>query len=507
MDPVTHTLIGVGLGNGLFRKRLGPAAVPILALAANLPDVDTVVHLTGDSTALLIRRTFGHSIVMFPIWSLLFALVLRRIFPRVRLPTLFGLGLLGCGVHVFFDLINSFGVMVLWPFSSWRPELAIAFIIDLILTGLLAAPLLLALSARLRPLLARFSRASLVAVTAYLALCGAARWTTGRLLAEEVRARGARPEFLYVFPEPLGPHRWRGVVREDDVYEVFLLHALTGEIELKDRLISQVGDPNVARVRETSLSRRIEDFFKAPVWRVDSVGAAGDGGEEDAEVSVLDLRFRSAVLDRDPVFVFRFRLHADGRVERAGLGAPRRSGDLLREDLLAASRAPGSQSLPDLGMAGGDDGGGEEGGVRGSRLADGERPHRNTFRHLHDRQERVETVERCRGDRHAEHRQEGLGGNHTGQVSRPSRSRDDHLEPALLRLLGVLERDVRRPVRGQDAGLERNLQLGQQVASRREDLQIGSASHDDADPRSRGLLCRHNGILQRGGVIVKTGDP
>jgi hypothetical protein len=288
-------------------------------------------------------------------------------------------------VHLFFDLINSFGVMVLWPFSNWRPELAIVFIIDLILTGLLVAPLLLALSGRLRPRLVGFSRASLVAVGVYLALCGAGRWTTGRDLTEGMRARGARADFLYVFPEPLGPHRWRGVVRQGDTYEVYLLHPLEGKIELKDRLISKVSDPRVARVRQGGLSRRIEEFFKAPVWRVDAMGPAGDGAWADAEVSVVDLRFRSVVLDRDPVFVFRFRLRADGSVERvARLRGFPSSGDLLREDLLAARGAPGAQSLPDLGVTGADDGGGEEGGIGGSRLADGERSHRDPLRHLHD---------------------------------------------------------------------------------------------------------------------------
>ena len=40
MDPVTHTLCGVALGNGLFRQRAGRAAVYQLAaltIGARLP--------------------------------------------------------------------------------------------------------------------------------------------------------------------------------------------------------------------------------------------------------------------------------------------------------------------------------------------------------------------------------------------------------------------------------------------------------------------------------------
>src|SRR5712692_2481641 len=144
MDPVTHTLVGVAMANAFFRRRIGPESVPILAIASNLPDLDAVVHLTGNPAAVLMRRTFGHSLLLLPFWALLLALALRRFYPRPGARTLFGLCLLGAGVHLLFDLINSFGVVLLWPLSSWRPELALVFIIDFVLTGLVALPLLLA---------------------------------------------------------------------------------------------------------------------------------------------------------------------------------------------------------------------------------------------------------------------------------------------------------------------------------------------------------------------------
>ena len=99
---MTHTLIGVGMANAFFRRRVGPESVIILAIASNLPDVDAVVHLTGDPTAILMRRTFGHSIFTFPLWSMALALILQRFYPHLSLRTLFGLSILGCVIHVFF---------------------------------------------------------------------------------------------------------------------------------------------------------------------------------------------------------------------------------------------------------------------------------------------------------------------------------------------------------------------------------------------------------------------
>ena len=95
MDPVTHTLIGIGMANAFFRRRIGPEAVPILAIASNLPDVDALVHLSSDPTAVLMRRTFGHSLFLLPIWAIGLAFILRRFYPRLDLRTLFGLSLLG----------------------------------------------------------------------------------------------------------------------------------------------------------------------------------------------------------------------------------------------------------------------------------------------------------------------------------------------------------------------------------------------------------------------------
>ncbi len=334
MDPVTHTLVGVGLANAFFRRRVGRESVPILAIASNLPDLDTIVHLTFSPAALMMRRTFGHSLFLVPFWSLLLALALRRFYPRVGLPRLYGLSILGAGVHLFFDLINSFGVVLLWPLSGWRPELALVFIIDLALTGLLALPLLVAIIPAARRHLVGMSRAALACAALYLALCGVGRHLAGRALALEAAALGGRPDFAYVFPEPLGPHRWRGVLREGDLYSIYLVHPLSGEAELKETVCTEIADPRVEEVRRSRFGRRLEAFFKAPVWRIeppsgDRTGTAtatvqaapstsqtmAASGVDPSKPSVgaYDLRFLSLVLARRHVFEYIFQPGPDGR--------------------------------------------------------------------------------------------------------------------------------------------------------------------------------------------------
>jgi hypothetical protein len=57
-------------------------------------------------------------------------------------------------------------------------------------------------------------------------------------------------------------------------------------------------DPLVRDARATPFGRRLDGFFKAPVWQVRHDAAGG------SQVVAWDLRFKSLVVDRGPVFEF-----------------------------------------------------------------------------------------------------------------------------------------------------------------------------------------------------------
>jgi membrane-bound metal-dependent hydrolase YbcI (DUF457 family) len=312
MDNVTHTLVGVAVAHAFFRgspespdgRPPVPRAVPILALASNLPDIDVLVHLTGSPEAILMRRSFGHSILLLPIWILLFALAAHRLEPRLPLRRHLGLAAIGAGLHVVFDLINSFGVLLLWPAGGWRPELAMVFIIDLVLTGLLALPLLVCIPRRLRWRLPALARVSIVCVILYLGFCG-----TGRAIATGLIRRAApAADFVYVFPEPFGPHRWRGGSRAGDVWTIHAITPWSGRIEARYEARTAPDDPTVQAARASDLGRRLENFFKAPVWKARAASAP--------VACVHDLRFRPLAEGRRAVFAYCFE-HENGRYRLA----------------------------------------------------------------------------------------------------------------------------------------------------------------------------------------------
>jgi membrane-bound metal-dependent hydrolase YbcI (DUF457 family) len=301
LDNLTHSLIGLNLGHAFFKRRF-PEALPALLLASNLPDIDGAVLLAPTPLAITWRRTFGHSLFLIPLWSLLLAWLLRRGYRKSSVLALWGLCLLGAYTHIFFDLINSFGVVVLWPFSDWRPELAMVFIIDLVLLVLLAFPypLRLGKSGRVRlPVACRWSSGL---VAAYLLFCGVNRIYAKWKLDHSLASSGA--SFSYVFPEPLGAHRWRWVSRDrEESYHQFLFHSLTGHADPALTVRTFPNDPDVLKARLSPAGRRLEWFFKAPVWRPEPDG-----------VHVYDLRFRPLVISRGASF--EFVLTPDGKVRR-----------------------------------------------------------------------------------------------------------------------------------------------------------------------------------------------
>ena len=101
--------------------------------------------------------------------------------------------------------------------------------------------------------------------------------------------------------------------------------------------------------------------------------------------------------------------------------------------------------------------------------------------HLHDREQRVEALERVALHRHAQHRQRRLGRNHAWQMGGAAGARDDDLQPAAFGLTGVVGHFVRRAMRGDDPALVRDTELRQHLVGVLQRLPVRLAAHDHAN--------------------------
>ncbi len=308
MDNITHTLCGMALGEAFFREKHGRRAVTISAWASNLPDIDVLVLLTRDPGAVILRRSFGHSLLLLPVWAAGMSWVFKKRYPDMAFRDVYGIVALNAGVHLLFDLINSFGVQLLWPLSVRRWEWSCTFIVDLFLTACLAAPHLVRLSRAWRPRLKQASRAGLAAAGLYLAA------SLGLHERAESLLRAAEPgaSFVYAFPEPFGPLRWHGVARYPGVWRQRLIRPLAGAADPAAEVPTDDASPGAAAAEASPFGRRLLTFFKAPVWSAEPE----PGG---TLVRVRDLRFSPLTLAHGGSFRYAFDARPDGSAVPRGV--------------------------------------------------------------------------------------------------------------------------------------------------------------------------------------------
>src|SRR5258705_11786364 len=146
VDALTHALSGALLARATAPKDAPPRSLPrrIAAgfFACAAPDLDFVVSWFGPVAYLELHRGPTHSLVLLPLWALLFSWVLAKI---LREPggwrALYGVTALGLALHIAGDVITSYGTMILAPLSDWRAQIGTTFIVDPWFSGIIVAGL------------------------------------------------------------------------------------------------------------------------------------------------------------------------------------------------------------------------------------------------------------------------------------------------------------------------------------------------------------------------------
>ena len=304
MDNIAHTLAGLALAESGLKRRtaLGTAT---LAIAANLPDVDAVMYFVGDGPdSLAFRRGWTHgplAMVVLPLlltgvmigWSRLFSGKPGRRHTPVNPGWVFALGLIGALSHPLLDLMNTYGVRLLMPFSPrWFYGDAL-FIVDPWLWMTLGIGVLLSRwrarrirdasagvahrrrrSSRELPTDDRWvTRPALVALALFVLYAGAMLVSAriGRSRVNEM-AQGPAARRTMVGPVPLNPFR-RDVVRDvGDAYEIGQFNFFAGGYAVRT-VIDQGRDlPGVAAASLTADGVKFLSWSRFPYFSTEPVG-------------------------------------------------------------------------------------------------------------------------------------------------------------------------------------------------------------------------------------------
>jgi inner membrane protein len=308
MDPVTHVLFGACLSRAGF-NRTTALATPMMALAAEFPDIDIVNWVRGPVTAFATHRGITHSFVGLPFDAAACLLIIYGVHraqigwkarhaksppaeyqggsdkvrvEKVELAPRWGvLFLLGCIAllsHLLLDFTNQYGLRPFIPFSYRWYHWDIVSIIEPVLDVFLILGLVLPSLFRLirEEIGARRGRSGAggarVALALVLLLWGFRDFQHRRALAalNSLEYGSQLPVRLSAFPYMTNPFRWHAVVETDTLYRMMDVETLTPTVdpERTERVFYKQDSAVIEAVKRSPLGRVYLDWADYPVFRV-----------------------------------------------------------------------------------------------------------------------------------------------------------------------------------------------------------------------------------------------
>jgi inner membrane protein len=223
------------------------------------------------------------------------------------------MALLGIYLHIFFDVITTFGTQLFAPFSTERYSLDWMFIIDPLFTFILA--LVLFLGKKFPGRKNAYILAGGLFVVSYLLVEMVSHQIAVHRVANLARQQGVVAENVSALPQPLNIFRWMGLVQASDaVYQTFF-HIVDNPETPPMIKFSQASDPFVAQALQTEEARWFMKFARHP-WIQSKPTAEGLLVEiRDQQFSFNpELAAALGFAERQPPFVLRFLYSPEGNL-------------------------------------------------------------------------------------------------------------------------------------------------------------------------------------------------
>lgn len=287
MDNLCHSLAGAAIAQSGFARRL-PRATLLGVIAANIPDIDALVYLGSDSAfAVSFRRGWTHGLPALVVWAVLLAACFAR-WSRAAPQTDRPAGPAGrftardflllaaiCVVsHPLLDLMNTYGIRLLMPFSDRWFYGDTLFIVDPPLLALLGVGALVSSQAlrRSKPWAERPARTALALALVYVATMQAMSAATERLVVRELSVTNPSSHTVMIVPRPLSILSREVLVSRDGRYERSTADwaGLTPSVSTVVLWSEPIGadSATVASVRSTTSGERFLRWARFPYFIV-----------------------------------------------------------------------------------------------------------------------------------------------------------------------------------------------------------------------------------------------
>lgn len=294
MDNLCHTLVGAALAQSGLKRRT-PLATATLLVAANLPDADVISLAWGSTAGLGFRRGWTHGVLALALWPFLLAAAMVA-FDRMgakrgaKFGPLVLLSAIGVVSHPLLDLLNTYGVRLMMPFSNRWYYGDTLFIVDVWVWLVLAVGVLVSMRAE-RGGSSNWRAPARAALGIALIYAGG-MFTLGRLARSQVRfevgATGVPALRVLASPVPLSPIVRDVVVDEGDGYVVGRIrvggHFEEGGHWPKRNPDDELADPAISMAASTPAAVTFLGWARYPTYVVDRRGG-------NTIVHFVDLRY------------------------------------------------------------------------------------------------------------------------------------------------------------------------------------------------------------------------
>ena len=289
MDPVTHICAGA-LGAQTLRKPLRRDRYILVfgILAAWLPDIDNFISFLGPELYLIHHRSLTHSFFGGILLAAIFTWIFRIFVKDLSFRRGFLLAYLFILLHIFLDLITSYGTQILFPFTNTRHTLACVFIIDPLYTLVMTYVLFRSIRVpeQRRPLLATIG---FVWVLMYPMLNLGIRYGLETRVEKQLSRRQVAFQHVSLSPDVLSPFFWKVIVEHEKSYEIGGLNLFRPLAPLDFETFQKAG-PEVFLdlARDVELFKTFAWFFDYPIMNTIQNG-------ETTSITFGDLRFASTL--------------------------------------------------------------------------------------------------------------------------------------------------------------------------------------------------------------------
>jgi inner membrane protein len=288
LDTITHGLIGILGSKTGFSQRNGRFAAIAFLIGAIFPDIDLVVSFFGPEFSLRYHRGITHSIVAAPFFAIFITAVIYRFASFKNFFLLSVIVALGIYSHIFFDLITSYGTVIFDPISLKRYSWNLVFILDPFITIPVILGLILCWKRSDRALMISVSIFTFLVVYLMMNLCV-------RLLYEEKLARFAATSSIAVkrstvYPRPLAPFFWMGVIETEDAFYRLDYSILRNAPVRLDKIAKIKRNIFIDRANYLTVTNRFKWFADYPIAEYSEVNGEHIVGYYDLRFNIIPNR-------------------------------------------------------------------------------------------------------------------------------------------------------------------------------------------------------------------------